>query len=590
MSKPYPMFNFAGFTTIPVFVICIALVGCADKNAIRSDETGDWAKTTLAGLTLEKKVAQLICADISGNYIPDDDTLFSSWARFAGQYGIGGFVLYGGTPRQVVHLLNRLQQMADIPLLISADFEGGPGQQVTGASEFPGNMAFAATRDEDLMYRASKIMAEEGRALGIHLTYTPVTDISTEPGNPQESVRSFGGDLELNGRMLKAYVRGYRETGMLTTAKHFPGRGNMKAFSEFPGFNYLSGPADEIRDNEFRAFQYAVDAGVDFIMTEHLAVPTVTNGSKLPASVEPLLIKGIIRNQLGFKGIITTDDLWYDYVIHRFGAEEVAVRALEAGQDIVLKPKNPVATIKAIVAAVNNGRISEEQINNSVYKLLVYKAKLGLHKNRVTDADQIGKIVGTVAHQLVIREVADRSVTLLKNEGVLPLKPFEPSRTVHITIQKEDDQPAVKDLLKKMTTAFKGITNYSLRPGLDPAFYEKVGKDASKADLVILSFLVQRTRHGDPAPIRVEDSKLIDRILKARPGKVIAMSFGNPHLIRILPGLPVFLTGYGEGGWYGNQPAYFDSFIRIIKGELVPSGKLPLIVSSDYPIGFGLTY
>lgn len=578
------------FRYLSVIAICICLAGCSTLSKDPAGEAAQWAQNTLNGLTLDKKVAQLVCTDISGIYLPEDDPKFQSWLKLAGHYGVGGFVLYGGTPREVALLLNRLQKEAVIPLLISADFEGGPGQQVTGASEFPGNMAFAATRDEDLMYRAAKIMAEEGRAMGIHLTYTPVTDVSVTPDNPQESVRSFGGDIDLNGRLLKAYVKGYHEVGMLTTAKHFPGRGDMRAFADFPGFNYLDKSAAEMEQNEFRAFQYAVDAGVDFIMTEHLAVPSVTLGSKLPASVEPKLIKGIILDKLGFQGIITTDDLWYDYVTTRFGAEDIAVKALEAGHDIVLKPKDPVATIQAIVEAVKQGRIPEEQINRSVYKLLVQKAMLGLHKNRMVEVDQTARVVGTLAHQQVISEVAGRSVTLLRNEGVFPLKNWDPRKTVHITIQKTEDQPAVIELVKKIAASFEGITSYSLKPGLGESDYFRIGKAAGAADLVILSFFVQRDRHGDPAPVRAEDLRLIQNILVAKPGRVIGMSYGNPHIIKKIGNIPAFLAGYGETGWYGNQQVYFDSFIRILKGEQSPSGKLPLALNGEFPIGFGLTY
>lgn len=585
-----PFINFTRLAVLASAVQIFCLTGCTENKEISTKEASDWAQKTLVSLTIEKKVAQLICVDISGTYLPEDDPRFEFWLKLAGQYSIGGFVLYGGTPYYVAHLLNRLQNEADIPLLISADFEGGPGQQVTGASEFPANMAFSATQDENLMYRAAKIMAEEGRTMGIHLTYTPVADVSVFPDNPGESVRSFGGDIEQLGRFLKAYVKGYKESGMLTTAKHFPGRGGMKKFADYPGFTYLEGSAKEINQNEFMAFKYAIDAGVNFIMTEHIAVPSVTGGSKLPTSVEPLLVKGIIRKQLGFEGIITTDDLWYEHVTSRFGAEEVAIKALEAGHDILLKPKDPVATILAIVEAVKKGRISEAQIDSSVYKLLVQKALLGLHKNRLVDVDRCGKMVGIVAHQQLVKEVADRSVTLLRNEGVFPLNKWEPSRTVHITIQKAEDQPAVRELIQKMATAFKGITSYSLKPDLDEPDYEKIRKAADQAEFIILSFFVQRERYSDPAPIRETDLKLIQHIIAAKPGKVIAMSYGNPFIIKKIGKVPAFLTGYGEGGWYGNQQVYFDSFFRILKGQLTPSGKLPILVDSGLPIGFGLTY
>ena len=496
-----------------IIPLLIVIAGCTqtDDRTTEQREAARWAEKTLAGLSVEKKVAQLICTDISGIYIPEDDARYKKWVELAGEYGIGGFVLYRGTPHNVARLLNRLQREADIPLLISADFEGGAGQQINGASEFPGNMAFAATGDEDLMYRAARVMAKEGRAMGIHLSYTPVSDVSLSPDNPQESVRSFGGDIELTGRMLKAYVRGYNEMGMITTAKHFPGRGDMKAMPGFPGFNFLGKPAEELENNEFRAFSHAVDAGVSFIMTEHLAVPSVTEGSLLPASVEPKLVKGIIREKLGFNGIITTDDLWYEHVIKRFGQEEVALKALEAGHDILLKPKDPVAVIRAVAEAIENGRISEEQINKSVYKLLYQKALLGLHRNRYVDETKIVGIVGIPDHTRLINEVADKSVTLLKNDNVLPLNTNSKKSIVHVVLQKENIQPGVDQLIAQLSSSFDGIRHYTLKPDTHAQLHESIVREVKQADLVILSIFVQRERHGDPAPIRNTDLETIKR-------------------------------------------------------------------------------
>jgi beta-N-acetylhexosaminidase len=526
-------------------------------------------------MTLEQKVAQLVCTDISGAYLPEDDPKFQSWLQLARE-GVGGFVLYGGTPAEVTRLLNRLQKEAAVPLLMSCDFEGGPGQQVTGASEFPGHQAFAAVGDTGLMYRAARIMGEEGLAMGIHLTYSPVTDVSTIAGNPQESVRSLGSNIDLNGQLLRAYVRGIHDAGMLCTAKHFPGRGNQVAFKDFPGFNYLPASAESLEQNEFKAFKYAVDAGVDFIMTEHLAVPAVTGGSPLPASMEPKLATGIIRDKLGFKGILTTDDLFYPHVVARFGAEEAAVKAMEAGHDIVLKPKDPIATIEAIAAAVRSGRISEERINTSVMKLLTLKARLGLDKNRYTDPEKVNQLVGTVAHQQVVQEVADRSVTLMRNEGLLPLKAIDPKNTVHITIQKEDNQLGVQDAILKMTAAFPGMVTFSLKPGCGAEYFRQAEAACQKAGLVILSFFVQRTRFGDAAPVPADQLKLVNGLIASKPGKVIALSYGNPYILAKIPNVTAFLLGYGERGWYGNQLVYTESFIRVLQGNLEPRGNLPL--------------
>jgi beta-N-acetylhexosaminidase len=555
-----------------------------------SDDATEWVVDTLAGLPLERKIAQLVTADVVGGYIPDDDPRLARWLSLAREHGLGMFVFYGGTPRDVARLLNKLQGAAEIPLLISADFEGGPGQQVTGATEYPANMAFAAAGDDDLMYRAAAAGAVEGRAMGIHLTYTPVCDIAWHPDNPAESVRSFGGDLGLLGRMVRAYVRGYHDNGMLTSAKHFPGRGDVANMPQNPGWAWIDKPAAEVESQEFAAFKAGIEAGVDFVMTEHIAVPSVTDGSDLPASVEAKLVTGWLKGRLGFKGLVTSDDLWYDHVVARFGAEEVAVRAFEAGHDVILKPKDPVKAIAALAAAVRSGRIPESRVDEAARKILTLKARLGLTKARFVDEARVNAFVGTAAHQALVQEVADRSLTMLKNDGALAVAAggAPAPKIVNIAVQKVDGDPMPAALAAKLAAAFPGTKSFVLRPDLDPAYYEAAAKAARESDVVVLSLFVARNRMGDAAPFRDADLVFLKKVIAAKPKAVIAMSYGNPQLIRKIPDVATFLVGYGERGWFGNQAVYFDSFIKALKGELKPSGKLPVRVSDRYPIGAGL--
>jgi beta-N-acetylhexosaminidase len=560
----------------------------ASRDSVRPG--ADWVEQTLASLSLERKIGQLICPDIAGGYIASGDARLQQWIRLAHDYGVGMFVLYGGTPRDVAHLLNRLQKAATIPILMAADFEGGPGQQVTGASEYPANMAFAAVGSDELVYRATSAAAVEGRAMGIHLTYTPVVDIAWRPENPAESVRSFGGDLDLLGRMVRAYVRGYHENGMLTSAKHFPGRGDVENMPGKPGWTWNAKPAADMRAQEFTAFKHGIDAGVDFVMSEHIAVPSVTGGSDLPASVEKKLATGWLRDSLGFKGILTSDDLWYDQVVARFGAEEVAIKAFEAGHDIILKPKDPVATIAAMAAAVRSGRISEQRIDQAVRKLLTLKAKLKLNENRFVDEGRVDELVGTPAHQALVQEVADRSLTLLKNDGVLPTTAARLAKAVNINIQKDPADLSPLALSAKLSAAYPGMQSFSFRPDMDSAAYDRAWQAVSGAEVVIVSLFVPRNRLGDATPIRPADLAFLQRVIAAKPRAVIAMSYGNPHLIRQIPSVGAFLVGYGEKGWFGNQTVYFESFTKALTGALKPSGKLPVRVSADYPIGAGTNY
>ena len=549
-----------------------------------------WVERTLRSLTLEQRVAQLVVAELAGTYTSDTDPRLARWDSLARVHGVGAFVFYGGTPRDVAHLLNRLQRAARVPLLLTADFEGGPGQQVTGATEFPANMGFAAAGSDSLVYRATSVAAQEGRALGIHLTYSPAVDIAWNPENPAEGVRSFGGNFDLTARLVRAYVKGYHDHGMLSGAKHFPGRGDVERMPGRPDFTWNAKGDDAVRGQDFVPFKLAIAAGVDYVMTEHVAVPSVTGGSDLPASVERKLAHDWLRDSLGFKGMLTTDDLWYDHVVARFGAEEVAIRAFEAGHDLILKPKDPVATIAALAAAVRSGRIPESRVNDAVRRLLTLKARLDLHVNRLVDESRVGERVGTPEHLALAQEVADRSLTLLRNDGVLPISRATPPRIVNISIQKLDIDPAPTTLATRLAAAFPGTKSFALVPRMDPAAYDDVWHAVGDAQLVVLSLFVARDRLGDATPIRPADLAFLQRVIAAKPRAVVAMTYGNPHHIRRIPDVPAYLIGYGERGWFGNQEVYFSSFIRALTGDLVPRGRLPLKVSDQYPIGSGVSY
>jgi beta-N-acetylhexosaminidase len=547
-----------------------------------------WTEDTISRLTLEKKIAQMITVEISGAYVAEGDPLLERWVRLVHDLGVGGVVLYGGTPRDVASLTNRLQKEAELPLLVSADFEGGPGQQVNGACEFPADMALSAVASEELAVRVGRIGGMEGRAMGIHLTYSPVADITARPDNPAESVRTFGGDLDLLGRMIASYIRGYHESGMLTTAKHFPGRGDVARMPNLPMFQQIDKPAAQVEAQEFRAFRHAIDAKVDFVMTEHLAVPSITGGSDLPASVEGKLVTGWLRGTLGFKGIISSDDLWYDHVIERFGKDDVALKAIQAGHDIVLKPRDAFTAAARILQAVRSGEIAESRIDESVRRILACKARLGLHDNRFIDEARVSALVGTPAHRAVVQELADRSLTLLKNEGVFPVAASTLGKAVNINVQKTEVDPSPAALTAKLTAAFPGIQSFDLRPDTDPVVHEKARKAAEGSELVIFSLFVPRDRLGAPAPLRDRDLALIEEIVKAKPHRTIAMAYGNPYLVNRLSGVAAFAVGYGEKGWFGNQGVYFDSFIRLLSGALNPEGKLPVLVSGQYPLGAGI--
>ncbi len=538
------------------------------------DEAARWADETLSRLTLREKVAQMITEQMRGDYVAEDSEDYRYWSGLARDAGIGGFVVYGGAPYETAQLLNRLQKLAKIPLLFSADFEGGPGQQFQGASEFPANMALSAIGDERLAYEVGKAGAIEGRAIGIHLTYSPVVDVQTRPENPVLSVRSFGSDVELLGRMAGAYIRGYQENGMLATAKHFPGRGDVDLIVE-DEFLVNRKPAARIEAEDFLAFRKAIEAGVTFVMTEHIEIPAVTEGSDLPASVEPKLATEWLRSRLGFQGLLTTDDLWYPKVAKRFGAERAGVLAILAGHDMLLKPANALRMLDAVVAAVESGEISTDRIDASVRKILYWKARLGLHENRLVDTERIASLVGTKAHLDLVREVAERSLTMLKNDSVFPTSVDRLGKMVLVTLQKNDNDPVASRAAARLTEMLPVSESFLLGPGVDPARYRAATTAALGADTVLVSLFHQRTVYQDHGVLPARDQELLGSLARGKV-RTIGLSYGNPYLAVETKDLSAFVVGYGEGGFYGNQLVYADAFGRLLKGEVEATGKLPV--------------
>jgi beta-N-acetylhexosaminidase len=552
-------------------------------------EAEAWAQKTLGTLSLERKIGQMICAEMRGEFIAADDPRYQSWLNLARDHGVGAFVLYGGTPQDTAALLNRLQKASELPLLFSSDFEGGPGQQIVGATEFPANMALSAIGSEDLAYQVGKAGAAEGRAMGIHITYSPVVDIQTRPDNPVLGVRSFGADLDLLGRMAGAYIRGYQENGMLATAKHYPGRGEVELI---PGTEYTINrkPADRVEAEDLLAFKKAIDAGVAYVMSEHIAVPSVAGGSDLPASVEKQLATDWLRGRLGFQGILTTDDMWYEKVVQRFGAVEACVLAVEAGHDAVLKPADPAATIRGLVEAVKSGRIPEDRIDASVKKILTWKARLDLHRNRFVDESLVASVVGRQSHKALLQKIADGSLTLVKNDGFFPVPADKLGSIVHISIQRKEVDPVPALVDAKLKAAFPKTRSFFLGPTTSKERYAEAFKAAEAAGTVIFSLFHPRTAYKDNGPLKPTDLEFLNRIIAAKPKAAIAMSYGNPYLAAGLKNAAAFAVGYGEGGFFGNQIVYADSFIRLLKGEIKPAGKLPVNVSADLPMGTGVRY
>ncbi|HEY8394984.1 MAG TPA: glycoside hydrolase family 3 N-terminal domain-containing protein, partial [Thermaerobacter sp.] len=412
------------------------------KKGWKDDEVKrGWIQRLIARMTLEEKVGQLFMIDVYGRTPTDpayEETNLGTgrgvrnFAEAIEKYHVGGFIYFNWNgnigvpldPRQVQDLSNGLQEIArrqrvPIPLLIATDQEGGIVARVREpATEFPGSMALGATRSATLAEQAARITARELRALGINMNLAPVLDVNVNPANPVIGVRSFAEDPDLVAELGVAQVRGYQAEGVIATVKHFPGHGDTDVDSHY-GLPIIHHDRKTLDEVDLKPFRAAIAAGVDAVMTAHIVVPALDD-SGLPATLSRPILTRLLREELGFQGVIITDAL------NMQGAqvlppERIPVEAIKAGADILLMPPDVELAYNAVLDAVRRGEIPERRIDESVYRILELKLKRGLFEDPFADPAELA-VLGTAESHAVAAEIADRSITLLKNEGgVLPL-------------------------------------------------------------------------------------------------------------------------------------------------------------------------
>jgi beta-N-acetylhexosaminidase len=369
-------------------------------RSIHLDRRGEhWAQKTLHRMSLEEKVGQMIMVWAKVQFFNTDSTEYMQLREEMAKYHVGGFgvsvpseggLLFKSEPLEAAALTNRLQRDSKYPLIFAADFERGLAMRLNGATAFPAAMAFGASGDVDLAKEFGEISAREARAIGIHWNWFPVADVNSNPANPIIDTRSFGEDPALVSKMVDAFIEGAHRGGMLTTVKHFPGHGDTDTDSHL-SLARVNGNLDRLNAVELAPFRSAIAAGVDSVMVGHLLVPAIEPDPNLPASISPKVVTGLLKQELGFHGLVVTDALDMAGLTKVFTGSEhdiagaEAVAAVRAGNDMVIIPGDLDGAANGLLNAVRQKEISEQRLDESVLKILRLKASLGLNRNRVVD-------------------------------------------------------------------------------------------------------------------------------------------------------------------------------------------------------------
>ena len=567
-----------------------------------------WVEESLARLSVDEKVGQLVTPTFRSIYTSSDSAVYDDLRELVREHHVGGVHVFGarrarpdvllnptysrttlGQPLAAASLLNRLQAAAEIPLLVTADFETGVGFRMTGATNFPRAMAFGAAGDPRLAFEAGRVTALEARAIGVHVNFAPVVDVNNNPSNPVINTRSFGEDPALVGRLAAAYVEGLAAGGMIAAVKHFPGHGDTDVDSHL-ALPVIRHPRERLEAVELPPFRVGIAAGAGAVMTAHVALPALDPDVRNPATFSAPIATTLLRDDLGFDGLVFTDSMRMRAITRMLPPAGAAARAVAAGHDVVLHSPDDRAALAGVRAAVADGSIGREQLDRSVRRVLEAKARLGLHRGARVDLDALPEIVGTRAHRAVARAVSERSITLIRDAaGDVPLRTPRDGSLLYLSIL---DYPSgwgigapSRFAISELRERWADVTAIELSDRTPPADIELVRETGGRFDAVVAGIFVRTASFSGRMDL---DEDLVaflrdlaeDTAERGQP--LVVVLFGNPYVARTLSELPSVLLTYDYRGMSELTA------VKAIAGEIPIQGRLPVTLDDGLRAGLGL--
>ena len=552
-------------------------------------------------LTLDEKIGQLFVYAARGTFVNEASPEYRELLRQVRDNKVGGILWYQSERVYETAWLNRkLQEAAPVPLLLAADLEIGLGMRFDDATRWPWPMAVAATGDPSLAEREGRAIGAEARALGLNQIYAPVADVNTDPDNPNINVRSYGDDPAAVSRFVAAFVRGVQSAGVIATAKHFPGHGATSSDSH-RSLPILAASADRLDAVELPPFRAAIAAGVRAIMTAHLSLPAldsesaparpegarenpytqdsadIATSATVPASLSPAITQDLLRGRLGFSGLVVTDAVDMGALVDHYDAGESAVRAILAGADQVPKSPDTDAAIAAVRRAVASGRIPLARLDAAVARILSAKRWAGAP---VPDPERIFRAVDPPADRELAREIAQRAVTLVREEpGALPL-----ARATRVVVVAVTDLPERigADFAREMRNRVaEPPATFALDARSTEAETAAVLEAARRADALLLCLYVRPISGRGRITLPDAARSAVRRLLETAP-RAITIAFGSPYLLRDLPEAATYLAAYGS------EPEAQVAVARALFAEAPIGGKLPVEIPGAAPRGAGI--
>lgn len=544
-----------------------------------------WIDQTLASLSLHDRVAQMVMVWVLGDYTSTTDSSFATAIDRIELDHVGGVIMSLGSPVEVAAKVNALQRRSRLPLLVASDVEPGLGRLEGGvftpgllgagsATVLPNNMAIGATGSDAHAREAGRITGEESRAIGIHLAFAPAIDVNNNPLNPVINVRSFGEDARAVARLGRAFVEGVQAEGVAATVKHFPGHGDTDTDSHL-ALPIVQADRERLDTLELVPFRAAIDAGVAGVMSAHIALPAVA-GDSTPATLVPAIMGDLLRNALGFRGLVVTDAMDMRGVGAGYGLEESAVRAVQAGTDVLLMPPEVPAAIAAVVAAVERGEIPAARIDSSVRRILELKVRTGAIQRPIVPLDSLREVVGSARNRRAAETIAEDAVTLLRDDDrALPLRRDQP--TAVLTFASDNDVTAGRTFAAEVRRAMPRARVQRIGPTTPRARLDSLVRDGEH--VLVATFV--RTIEGEGRfAVGEHIATWLDSLAQRRPVTVVA--FSNPYVLREFPQVSGYVAAFGRGDALERAAA------RAITGQAPFRGRSPISLPGFFRLGSGI--
>ncbi len=538
------------------------------------------AQQLLEGMTLREKIAQLFIIRAEGFYYADDHREFQKLARQVEEYQVGGIIFFRGDVYNQAMLHNRLQDRSKIPLWISQDMEFGAAMRVSGTTRITPAMGIAATGNPKNAFEKGRITAQEARAIGVHQIYAPVVDVNNNPENPVINVRSFSEDPETVSVFAEEFIKGVHSQGLVATAKHFPGHGDTDTDSH-THLPVIQHGWDRLSEIELAPFRRVIDAGVGSVMSAHITFPAIADNPARPATLDDRLLGAVLRDSLGFNGMVVTDGLEMQGIAGFFSPGEAAVKALNAGSDLLLLSPDELTAIYEVEEAVKRGLITEERIDKSVKKLLEWKIDHGLMRSSHVNVNRIPRLVNTRENQLIADRIAREAITVVRNRNdILPIRAERFPKVTVIAIANSESGTVGSAFRTHLNNYHPDISFHLYDDRTSEAELNEAVASAREASLVIIgSFLPLTT--GKPITFNRDQRRFVNRVnALGKPTAVV--SFSSPYVVAEMPDADVHMLAWTSLGSHSEAAA------AALFGASDITGRMPVSIPDHYSRGDGI--